>query len=166
VQPVEGITMMITGLDMPAYNAMTGGFKYESGNAPRNPDDIVIDHYYAREKKAGVGSRIKILNHGWQVSGIIENGQMAHIVANLKVLQELLSANGAVNTIYLKLDNPANTNEVIRELQQDPNLADWPILSAEEMASMWTIDNMPGLRPFIYVVMGIGVVIGFFVVKS
>jgi len=164
MQPVEGITMMITGLDMPAYDAMTGGFRYVTGGPPKGPDDIVVDDYYAHEKKAAEGRRIKILNHWWRVSGIIENGQMAHIVANLQVLQNLLSAEGAVNTIYLKLDNPANTKEVIRELQADPKLTDWPILSAEEMASMWTIDNMPGLRPFIYVVMGIGVVIGFFVV--
>ncbi len=164
MQPVEGISMMITGLDMPAYDAMTGGFKYVKGEAPRSPDDILIDEYYARQKRAGVGSRIKILNHWWRVSGIIENGQMAHIVANLSVLQDLLSAHGDVNTIYLKLDNPSNTNDVERELTGDPKLADWPILSTEEMASMWTIDNMPGLKPFIYVVMGIGVVIGFFVV--
>jgi putative ABC transport system permease protein len=164
MQPVEGITMMMTGLDMPAYNAMTGGFRYLAGGPPQQPDDVVIDEYYARQKNARVGSRIKILNRWWRVSGVIENGQIAHIVVNLSVLQDLLSAHGDVNTIYLKLDNPANTGAVIKELEQDPKLADWPILSTEEMASMWTIDNMPGLKPFIYVVMGIGVVIGFFVV--
>jgi len=164
MQPVEGITMMMTGIDMPAYNAMNGGFRYVAGTPPQSPDDIVIDEYYARQKKARVGSRLKILNHSWRVAGIIENGQMAHIVANLKMLQDLLSAHGDVNTIYLKLDNSANTEEVEHELTSDPRLEDWPILSTEEMASAWSIDNMPGLKPFIYVVMGIGVVIGFFVV--
>ncbi len=49
-------------------------------------------------------------------------------------------------------------------MEADPKLKDWPIYSTEEMASAWTVNNMPGLSPFIYVVEGIGVVIGFFVV--
>lgn len=164
MQPVEAVTMMITGVDMQAYNAMTGGFHYMAGGPPWNPNDILVDEYYAREKKASLGSRIKVLNHWWHVAGIIENGQMAHMVVNLSVLQDLLSATGDVNTIYLKLDNPANTDEVKQELEADPKLKDWPIYSTEEMASAWTVNNMPGLSPFIYVVEGIGVVIGFFVV--
>jgi putative ABC transport system permease protein len=164
MQPVEGITMMVTGVDFRAYDAMTGGFRYVEGGDPKNPDDIVIDQYYAREKHAALGSRIKVLNRPWHVSGIIENGQMAHLVVNLSLLQDLLSATGDVNTIYLKLDNPANTDMVKRDLEADPKLKDWPIYSTEEMASMWNESNMPGLTPFIRVVEGIGVVIGFFVV--
>jgi len=164
MQPVESITMMMAGIDMPAYDAMTGGLKYVAGGELRRPDDIAVDQYYAREKHVSVGSNVKILNHQWHVSGVFQNGQIAHIVANLNVLQDLLSANGDVNTIYLKLDNPANTDEVVKELRTDPKLEDWPIYSTEEAASMWTVNNMPGLAPFIYVVEGIGVVIGFFVV--
>jgi putative ABC transport system permease protein len=165
MQPVDGITLVMSGLDMPKYIAMTGGFKYVRGGPPKNPDDIVIDEYYARQRKAGVGSRIKVLNRVWHVTGIIQNGQMTHMSVDLKVLQDMLSATGQVNSIFLKLDNPDNTNEVIRELKADPKLGDdWPIYSTEEMASMWNVDNIPGLSAFIYVVMGIGVVIGFFVV--
>ncbi len=164
MQPVEGVTMMMAGIDMQAYDAMNGGLKYVAGGEPKLADDIAVDQYYAREKHVSVGSSLKVSNHLWHVSGIYENGQIAHMVVNLKVLQDLLSASGDVNTIYLKLDNPANTDEVVRELQADPKLEDMPIVSTEEAASMWTIDNMPALKPFIYVVEGIGVVIGFFVV--
>jgi len=164
MQPVEGITMMVTGVDIPAYDAMTGGFRYVAGGDPKNPGDIVIDQYYAREKHAVVGGQITVLNRHWHVSGIIENGQMAHMVVNLSVLQDLLSATGDVNSIYLKLDNPAYIQEVKHALEADPKLKDWPIYSTEEMASMWNASNMPGLTPFIRVVEGLGVVIGFFVV--
>ena len=164
MQPVEGITLMMTGVNFPQYDAMAGGFKFVKGGPPRNPDDMLIDEYFARQKHATVGSRIKVLNRWWRVSGIIENGQMAHMVVDLKVLQDMLSANGDVNSIFLKLDNPADTAEVVRALKADPKLEDWPIYSTEEMASMWNENNMPGLKPFIDVVMGIGVVIGFFVV--
>ena len=164
MQPVEGITLMMTGIDMPQYQVMTGGFKYLKGGPPRKPDDIVIDQYYARQKKADVGSRIQILNRWWRVAGIMQNGQMAHMVVDLKVLQEMMSANGDVNSIFLKLDNPDQTTEVIRDLKADPKLEEWPIYSTEEMASMWNESNMPGLSAFIYVVEGIGIVIGYLVV--
>ena len=164
MQPVEGITLMMTGVDFPKYDALAGGFRYARGGPPRQPDGILIDEYFARQKDASVGGRIKILNRWWRVSGIIRNGQMAHMVVDLKVLQDLLSASGDVNSIFLKLDDPANTAAVVRELKDDPKLEDWPIYSTEEMASMWNESNMPGLSAFIYVVMGIGVVIGFFVV--
>jgi len=154
----------MTGVDFPKYDALAGGFRYARGGPPRQPDGILIDEYFARQKDASVGGRIKILNRWWRVSGIIRNGQMAHMVVDLKVLQDLLSASGDVNSIFLKLDDPANTAAVVRELKDDPKLEDWPIYSTEEMASMWNESNMPGLSAFIYVVMGIGVVIGFFVV--
>jgi putative ABC transport system permease protein len=166
MQPAEGVTMMITGLDLPKYTAALGGFKYVYGGPLRKPGDILIDEYYARQKNARVGSRIKVLNREWQVAGIIQSGQLAHLVVDLRVLQEMMSATDQdqVNSIFLKLDNPASTGEVIHALKADPNLEDWPILSTEELASAWTVDSLPGLSAFIYVVMGIGVVIGFFVV--
>jgi len=165
MQPAEGLTMTITGLDLAQYTAMTGGFKYEKGEPLQKPGDILVDDYYAKQKKVQVGSRIKVLNREWLVRGIIQSGQMARLVVSLPELQEMMSSSHQVNSIYLKLDNPANADAVVQELKDDPKIGqEWPIYSAEELASMWNVSNMPGLSAFIYVVIGIGVVIGFFVV--
>jgi putative ABC transport system permease protein len=43
-------------------------------------------------------------------------------------------------------------------------LEDYPIYSMEEVVAAMTIDNVPMLRPFINLVIGIGVVVGFLVV--
>ncbi len=166
-EPTEGIAMTIAGIDLSRYTAALGGFKYATGHPLQSPDDILIDDYYARQKHAGVGSKVKVLNRWWHVSGIIQNGQMAHLVVDLHVLQEMMAATDQdqVNIVFLKLDSPANTDAVIDELKADPKLGpEWQIYSTEALASAWTVDNMPGLSAFIYVVMGIGVVIGFFVV--
>ena len=77
-------------------------------------------------------------------------------------LQELDAVTGKVNQVYLKLDNPANTAAVIQEIKEKvPGLV---VNSMEEITSMYNVNNFQGLREFIWVIMGIGVVIGFFVV--
>ena len=109
-----------------------------------------------------MGSTIQILNKPWRVSGIIGSGKLARIVFPLDVLQELTSNEGKVSQIYLKLDDPKNINAVVHELKD--KLPDYSVYSAEELVSMYNPNNIPALREFTFVIMAIGVVIGFAVV--
>src|SRR5207237_6752095 len=69
-----------------------------------------------------------------------------------------------VSRIYLKLDNPANTTAVVKYLKDLPDLEDYPIYDMEEFTSALNVNNVPALKGFTIVIMGIGVVIGFAVV--
>jgi putative ABC transport system permease protein len=80
------------------------------------------------------------------------------------VLQDLTSNNGRVSQIYIQLDDPANTSAVLQRLKNTPALSTFSIFSMEEYVSAFTVDAMPGLRPFIGVIITIGIVIGFAVV--
>ena len=51
---------------------------------------------------------------------------------------------------------------VLEELKK--LLPEYPILSLEELISLFSVDQMPGLTAFIYVVIGLSVVVGFLVV--
>lgn len=163
-QPVEGITLGATGIDLEKFRKMSGGFTFISGAPFRNPDDVIVDEYYASQHALNVGDPVKILNQSWRVCGIIQNGKLARIVFPLQVLQGLSNKTNQVTQVYLKLDDPANTDAVIRALKSDPNFEGYPIYSVEEFTSLFTVDNMPGLREFVWVMIGIGVVIGFAVV--
>jgi putative ABC transport system permease protein len=163
-QPIESVFLGATGIDLDKFKQMNGGFTFISGGRFQNPDDVIVDEYYAAERKISVGDHIQLLGHKWRVCGIIAGGKLARIVLPLKILQDLTSKNGYVSQIYVQLDNPANSETVLKELQTTPALTGYGIFSMEAYLSAFTVDAMPGLRPFITVIMAIGVVIGFAVV--
>jgi putative ABC transport system permease protein len=123
---------------------------------------VIVDDNYSRQHKVRVGDTIDLFHRRWHVSGIVQSGMLSHIVLPLHVLQELTANTGKVSILYLKLDSPANTKAVIATLHS--KLVEYPIYSMEDLVAAMTIDNVPMLRPFINLVIGIGVVVGFLVV--
>jgi putative ABC transport system permease protein len=93
---------------------------------------------------------------------VVESGKMARLVVDLRVLQDLTSNTGKLTQAFVKLDDPANTDMVIRRLKSE--LKGYQIYSIEEFTSLFTPDNYPGLNAFIYVVISVSVIVGFLVV--
>jgi len=162
VHTVE-LVLAINGIDYDQFNRMTGGVRFVKGGPFQGPYDVLIDRYYAQQKHKAVGDTINLLNRDWRVCGVIEEGQLAHLLVPLKTLQELDEVNGKLNQIYLKLDNSANTDMVKAELKQA--LPEYQIISMEDLASLVRESvNRQGLSDFTAVVIGIAIVIGFAVV--
>ncbi|MBS1858363.1 MAG: ABC transporter permease, partial [Acidobacteria bacterium] len=161
---VEGVTLGATGIDQSEFDAMSGGFNYLSGGPLKGPRDAIVDDYIANQKKYQVGSTFRMSGLDWRVSGIMESGKLSHIVVPIATLQDQLGYQGKVSQIYLKLDDPSRTQQTVEALKKDPRLEGWQIYSLAEYTSLLTVDNIPALRGFIIVIIGIGVVIGFSVV--
>lgn len=161
LQSINGITP-VTGINLDEFVKMSGGFDYLEGGPFQKPGDILIDDYYAAEKKVHVGDTVKILNHNWRVCGIFAHGKLARIVLPMRVVQDLSGNPGKISFVYLKLDNPANTDMVIASLKKQ--LPTYQIYSMAEYLSYFTADRLPYFNTFLQVVVGIAVVIGFAVV--
>lgn len=73
IQPLSGFDTL-TGIDLAAFNRLSGGFRFVQGGPFQSDNDVIVDQYYAREKKLAVGSTIKLINHTWRVAGIFESG--------------------------------------------------------------------------------------------
>jgi putative ABC transport system permease protein len=152
----------VTGIDLAQFNKLSGGFHFLEGGPFQHPDDVMVDSFYAAEQKLHVGDRIQILNRSWRVCGIYEAGTLTRIVVPLQVLQDLTANNGKITMIYAKLDDHSRTNEVIASLRS--KLKDYQIYSMEEYTSLFSIANVPMLKEFIWVVIGLGVLVGFLMV--
>jgi putative ABC transport system permease protein len=161
IQPLGGFDTL-TGIDLPQFNRLSGGFRFLRGGAFQSDDDVMVDEYYAREKKLNVGTIISLANHSWRVSGIFESGKLARICARLSVLQKLTGNSGKLSQIYLKVDNPARAQAVVDELRS--RMPGYFIYTMEEFTSLLTINSVGLLRDFIGVVIGIAVIVGFIVV--
>jgi putative ABC transport system permease protein len=161
IQPT-GFMKAVTGLDVVSFTKMSGGFRFLSGAIFHNPDDLIIDSYYATQFHLKVGDKIEVLNRLWRVCGIVEPGMLARVIVPLGVLQTLTANSDKLTVIYVKLDDPARTAEVMNALRG--KLVDYQIYSMEEYVSLFSSSNIPMLREFIWVVVGLGVLVGFLVV--
>ena len=161
VQPLGGISS-IHGVDFDELAKMSGEFKFLEGRRFENGQEVIVDEYYAKEKKLKAGSTINILNRSWTVAGIFRGGKLTRMMVSRKLLQELTANTGKVSVIYIKLDDPSLTNEVIAHLKQ--TLTDYPIYSINELASQFSVNSVPELKTFIGVVMTLSVLFGFLVV--
>lgn len=148
----------VSGIDLPAFERMSGKFVFREGHSFEKPDDILLDTYYAQQTHVLAGSKINLLNREWNVAGIVEPGKLAHIFLPLSTLQELDGSTGKVAQIYLKLDDPANTNTVVETIKN--LLPGYNVYSVEELVSLTSADNVPFLRPLLNVIIGVAVLIG------
>jgi putative ABC transport system permease protein len=158
--PID-LPLVITGINQDDFVHMTGGFHFLAGRELKDADDILVDELYAQQKKLQVGSILKLVNHEWHVVGIIDGGKLARIVVDLRTLQGLDSADKKLSQIYLKLDDPANTDAVVRYIEEQTSLKAIPM---EEFLAMFEVSKIQGVNEFLYVIIGIGVVVGFAVV--
>jgi putative ABC transport system permease protein len=152
----------VTGIDLAQFTKLSGGFHFLEGGPFQQPDDVMVDSFYANEQKLHVGDRIKSLNRSWRVSGIYEAGTLTRIVVPLDTLQDLTANIGKITMVYVKLDGSSKTNDVIVSLRN--KLKDYQIYSMEEYTSLFSVANVPMLKQFIWVVIGLGVLVGFLVV--
>lgn len=162
--PVQLITM-INGVDIQQFQKMSGGFRLVKGELPRSPDDLLVDVYYAQQNKLRVGDTVKLLNHNWHLSGIMQGGVLGRLVVQLNRLQELTgnAEPARVSEILVKLDDPALTNQEVTYFNQllRGNLT---AISARDFVSQFSVNNIPQLRAFIGVITVLAVVVGFLVV--
>ena len=154
--------LLATGVNLKEFDEMSGGFTYLKGHAFDGPDQVIIDDPYARQKGVTVGQKINLLNKDWTVVGITAGGKLARIVFPIDVLQDLNSTIGKLSQIYLKLDDPANTEAVKAEVQK--LLPTYEVYSMEEFTAYFSVGKISGLREFIIVIVAVGVLIGFAVV--
>ena len=110
-----GFLTSITGIDLTEFNRLSGGFRFVRGGPFRAANDAIIDEYYADEHKLHMGDTFQVLNQPWHVVGVIEPGMLARLFVQLNILQELTSNPSKVTMIYVKLDDPARTDQVVAD---------------------------------------------------
>jgi putative ABC transport system permease protein len=162
-QPVGSAIDSIAGIDPITFQRMSGGFTFLQGHTFENADDILVDQYYADQNRLRAGGSVNILHRDWHVAGIVEPGKLSHMFVQLPVLQDMIDAPNKVSQVYLKLDNPAQTRDVVDEMKE--KFDGYQIYSMAELQSLISVDNVPGLKTFINVILGIGVLVGIAVVS-
>ena len=154
---------IIYGIDLDSYDRLRP-FKFLAGGPFAGPDTILVDDYFASANNISVGSKMEVLNHTVTVSGIVEQGRGARKFLPMQTLQEWIGTPGKASVFYVKLDDPKNDKAVVSEIHNVPGLETYKITGMREYLSLFTASNLPGLRQFLAVVIGVSMVIGFIVI--
>jgi putative ABC transport system permease protein len=155
---------VIDGIDLPTFEALGGPFQFVQGGPFQGPNDALVDDFIAAQRHVKVGDTMEILNQKFRISGIVENGRGARKFVPMETLQDLIGAKGKASVFYVKLDDPVNIESVIAEVNHQQGMEKYSVLSMQQYLSMMTPSHLPGFRPFIGVVIGVSLVIGFLVI--
>jgi putative ABC transport system permease protein len=159
----QGAIEVIAGIDLESYQKLSGPFRYLQGGPFRSPNDCLVDEIFARSHHVKAGDTIEILDNKFRVAGIVEPGKGARKFLEIGVMQDLIGAQGKATLFYLKLDNPANADQVVDDIKQ-AGMDRYVVTSMAYYLSMMTTSNYPGVSKFIDFVIAISVIIGFIVI--
>jgi putative ABC transport system permease protein len=160
----SGTVEVIYGIDLDAFNAVSGGFHYLSGGPFTGPDDMITDDLFASSKHLKVGDTVETLNHQFRICGIVEHGKGARKFLPIQTLQELIGAQGKATIFYVKLDNPNHADQVVRAIKNIPGMQQYGVHSLKEYLTLMTTNSIPMFSTFINTVIAIAMVIGFIVI--
>lgn len=152
----------VSGIDLDAFARMSG-FQFVEGGPIRADNEILIDQDYAQQNQKKAGDTIKVLNRDWRIAGVIESGKLSRVFMPIARLQDLSATTGKLSQIFIKVDRPENVAPMVESLKKQ--FEGYPIYSLDQFVSLYSINNVPGLRPFIFVIVVLAVIVGFLVVS-
>jgi putative ABC transport system permease protein len=152
----------IWGIDPPSFREVSNGFVFLQGHDMEGPDDLLIDDWAAKAKKLKVGDTYNLLNHDWQVVGIIEHGKGGRLFVPIQTLQDLVGAREKATIFLVKCTRPEHTADVITEIKQ--LLPNYPVRPVKEFMTLMTSTNIPALQSFIHSMIALAVSVGLLVI--
>ncbi|MGH9453586.1 MAG: ABC transporter permease [Terriglobia bacterium] len=153
---------LIYGIDMASFDSVSGGFVYYQGHPLEQPDDILVDDWYARANKIKLGQTLALINHDFHVAGIVGHGKGARIFVSLNTMEDLMGAHDKASIFFVKCTDPGYTDDVVQAFHS--MMPKYQIMPVREYMSMMTSNNLPALTDFVRAMIAVAVAIGFLVI--
>ncbi len=153
---------LIYGIDPQSFDAVSDGFVFHEGHGLRQPDDVLVDDWYARARHLHAGQTLRLLDHDFHIAGVVEHGKGARIFVRLDRLQELTGARDRVSLFFVRCQRPELTPTVMEKIRS--LLPRHQIRPVRQYLSLMTATSLPGLDVFVRSMIGLGVAVGFLVI--
>ncbi len=161
---MSGSVEVLYGIDYKSYNALKP-FVFLAGGPFQGPYDMIVDDVFAGTGTGHhLGESIRILNHPFRICGIVESGKGGRKLIPIETMAELTGSDGKASVIYIKADNPANDQVIMREIHAARGLQDYRVQTIADIISLYTPSRIPGFNLALNVVISIAVIVGFLVI--
>jgi putative ABC transport system permease protein len=159
-----GSIEVIWGIEYASFNALKP-FVFLSGGPSQKPDDVIVDDVFARANGGHkVGDTIQVMDHPFQISGIVEHGKGGRKLLSIDTLGSLTGDSGKASLFLIKCDDPKNEQAVIQEIHATRGFESNQIETIDDWLAQMTPDKLPGFNIALDVVTGIAVIVGFLVI--
>lgn len=159
---MSGGVETIWGIDPVAFRAVSNGFVFLEGHDLDGPDDVLIDDWQAKAKRLKIGDAYELLNHKWNVVGIVEHGKAGRIFVPISTLQNLVGAREKATLFLVKCTRPEHSDDVTKETRA--LLPGYTTTPVKEYMTLMTSTNIPALQTFIHSMIALAVSIGLLVI--
>jgi putative ABC transport system permease protein len=126
------------------------------------PDDMLIDDWEAKSKGLKPGDTYRLLDHDFNVVGVVEHGKGSRIFVNIETLQELSGSREKASLFFVKCDSSDRTAVVMDEIRAI--LPRYEVRPLKDFLSLMTETTIPGLDTFVTSMIVLAVAIGFLVI--
>ena len=158
----NGNVEILYGIDYASFNALKP-FAFLEGGPFTGPNDVIVDTVLAGDK-LHVGDSLQIMNQPFRISGIVEPGKGGRKLIQLDTMQQLIGAPKKVSLIYVKCDNPANADVVLKEIHSTPGFEQNTLMTIDSWLNEMTPSKIPGFNLALEVITSIAVIVGFLVI--
>jgi len=158
----NGNVEILSGIDYASFNALKP-FAFLEGGPFTGPNDVIVDTVLAGDK-LHVGDSLQIMNQPFRISGIVEPGKGGRKLIQLDTMQQLIGAPKKVSLIYVKCDNPANADVVLKEIHSTPGFEQNTLMTIDSWLNEMTPSKIPGFNLALEVITSIAVIVGFLVI--
>lgn len=151
---------IVYGIDYKSFNALSKGFVFVSGGPFRNPDDVIVDDLQAAKHHLHVGDKFVLFDRELTVCGIVRHGKGARSFVTLATAQDIAGAEHRVSLFYVRSTGRTEPTrlEIVRLLPG------YQVRSMQDYLTLMNSSNLPAIRPFLRVMILLGVSISFLVV--
>jgi putative ABC transport system permease protein len=152
---------VVYGIDFKSFNALSKGFVFLAGGPFQNPDDVIVDDLQAAKHHLRVGDKMDLFNREMTVCGIVAHGKGARSFIPLATAQEIAGAEHRVTLFYVRSTGKTESTrqEIARLLP-----GGYIVRSMQDYLTLMNSSNLPAMRPFLRVMILLGVSISFLVV--
>jgi putative ABC transport system permease protein len=151
---------IVYGIDFKSFNALSKGFVFVSGGPFANPDDVMVDDLHAAKHRLSVGDKVRMFNREMTVCGVVRHGKGARSFIPLQTAQDIAGAEHRVTLFYVR--STGKTEVVRQEIVR--RLPGYLVRSMQDYLTLMNSSNLPAMRPFLRVMIILGVSISFLVV--
>jgi len=152
---------VVYGIDYKSFTALSKGFVFLAGGPFHGPDDVLVDDLQAAKHHLHVGDKVDMFNREMTVCGIVAHGKGARSFIPLATAQDIAGAEHRVTLFYVRSTGKteATRQEIARLLP-----GGYIVRSMQDYLTLMNSSNLPAMRPFLRVMVILGVSISFLVV--
>jgi len=151
---------IVYGIDYKSFNNLSKGFVFVAGEPFSDPGDVLVDDLHAARHHLHVGDKVEMFDREMNVCGIVRHGKGARSFIPLATAQEIAGAEHRVTLFYVR--STGNTEAARQEIVR--LLPGYLVRSMQDYLTLMNSSNLPAIRPFLRVMILLGVSISFLVV--